>query len=249
MYCKEKHSKQKRFTLLELLVVIAIIGILSALLLPVLSKAREYAYKTSCTNNLKQIYCGACSYSSDNNGFVLPSDLNDIGEFRSWVNFLYSHYKMKDVFKCPALRKDECFEPFGGNGTVDIRTASYIMNTICYDEWDGADNLLYKPATSCGWGSNSTHPIKYSQVKHCEQKIYITDFIKCTSDHTPTQWGTDARALKSFQETDHGSEGYGEDKKDIGLNHNARFNALMGDGHITNIKKSKAENWAAIEGK
>jgi prepilin-type N-terminal cleavage/methylation domain-containing protein len=242
------YSISRKFTLLELLVVIVIIGILSALLIPVLSKARECTYQTSCSNNLKQIYCGANLYSGDYNGFILPSDLNDIGEYRSWINFLYTNYKIKDVFKCQALNTNECFEPFGGNGIVDIRCGSYIMNTICYNEWDGAE-LLYNSETSSGWGENSTHPIKISQVKHIEQKIFITDFERCTADHTPAEWGRDARALKSFNETDHGDNGYGEDKKDVGLNHIGRFNGLMGDGHIAIFSKSKAENWATIEGK
>ncbi len=58
-------NSKRAFTLIELLVVIAIIGILAALLLPALSRAKENSKRTTCLNNLKQVNLAIRLYADD----------------------------------------------------------------------------------------------------------------------------------------------------------------------------------------
>lgn len=69
---REQNAVRKKvagFTLIELLVVMAIIGILSAIILPVLGRAKEQARQINCISNLKQWGMALTMYLDDSRQF------------------------------------------------------------------------------------------------------------------------------------------------------------------------------------
>lgn len=96
------------FTLIELLVVIAIIGILAAILLPALARAREAARRASCQNNLKQFGLIYKMYSNEDGGENLPPGQRYRAAGFSWLmgtasDVLYPEYWTDpNIAVCPS---------------------------------------------------------------------------------------------------------------------------------------------------
>ncbi|AHF90525.1 N-terminal cleavage protein [Opitutaceae bacterium TAV5] len=64
-----KTKNTRAFTLIELLTVIAIIGILAAIIIPVVGKVRQSARRASCLSNIRQIGTAIFLYADDNKGY------------------------------------------------------------------------------------------------------------------------------------------------------------------------------------
>ena len=121
---KQRHTKTQHgftgqrtraFTLIELLVVIAIIGILAAMLLPALNKAREKGRMAVCISNLRQISVGIHMYTDDNDGYMPTASYGPGATKGPWPKLLATYIPHRDsntnatsmanrVFICPSAK-------------------------------------------------------------------------------------------------------------------------------------------------
>jgi prepilin-type N-terminal cleavage/methylation domain-containing protein len=176
------------FTLIELLVVIAVIAVLSAILLPALSKASDRARAIFCLNNTKQLALGWQLYADDHEQ-LLPYNLGMSGTFRTninWVNNVMTWDLSSDntnlatlteaslssyvssatmIYRCPSDRALSAIQRAAG---WDARIRSYSMNAMVGNAGDFSTN---------GVNSNNPGYKQFFKITQIQQPAGIFVFL------------------------------------------------------------------------
>jgi prepilin-type N-terminal cleavage/methylation domain-containing protein len=147
-HARRQSSHRRAFTLIEMLVVIAIIGLLSALLMPVLSRAKRSARNIVCISQLRQLGMAVRLYAGDYKETLpvaepIPTIPANTNKIRPRICDVLGPYLGKAaatnnalVFRCPEDNGD----------FFDMEGSSYRWNSKLNGL--GIDNLF-----RCGQGS------------------------------------------------------------------------------------------------
>ena len=184
-------ARWRGFTLIELLVVIAIIAILSAILLPALSKARARAEGIACLSNPRQMILAWQLYANDHDS-LLPYNLGmNASSFRTnlnWVNNVMTWdadagsdntniatitdaslgpyiSRAASLYHCPSDRVLSSLQSAAG---WDHRIRSYSMNAMVGDAGELTQN---------GFNQNNPYYLQFFRLTDIPQPTEIFVFL------------------------------------------------------------------------
>ncbi len=144
---RRARSRNAGISLLELSAIIAIIGILAAILLPALARARETARRASCARNLSQL--GMCfrMYADENGGRLPWSGGHNNAE--CLISAMTDYIEDVGLFTCPSDAEHQAANRASSRGEqiVGITNAAIDRENSCRMSYDYFGAYTLEPIT------------------------------------------------------------------------------------------------------
>ena len=247
------------FTLIELLVVTAVIVVLAALLLPVLTRAREAGYNTVCKSNLRQLGIALGNYVLDFHAYPIYSE-NRLGQsFQMWHNKLEAYSgaiwasdapaaqitPKNGVYRCPSYLNARKLPDRIGSLSLEWQ----IFGSYGYNAWGVSFSW---PMAAYGLGGKLLNPHPYTEADYqptLDSRVLRPSLMISIGD-APFTYVEDVTARVGYADISSGllifqvygippanQIAYAKDEwSAVSKRHNGRWNVSFCDGHVDNMQ-------------
>ena len=213
------------FTLTELLTVVAIVGILAAIIIPVVGRARSVARQSQCATQLRQIHVAVVMNAQENKGILVRG--HDYDTNTHWyqkgaqlASYVGNGMSLQQISVCPEGRTDNTLPAQDEFGQWVQNGYGYPYSCNYY--------VLTNQAGSGGKGNTAV--VRLNSIRAPGQVVMLTDSNK------GADWGALGFASASDSKWAR-----------IGTPHGGKTKVLWCDGHVTLTTKADIEDNVSLQ--